>query len=229
MTIQARESNQTPSSRRCAVEFLAQALDRTCRGGRVEPLQGVLRGREAAGPGEGGVDVRSVVDGFVDVGEVDVDKPRACRISVTTAGSPSENGRKLDVLRPPPRLPRDRGSATAHSLRSWACQTIITSRPPGRSACRMLANAATGSAKNMVPNLLIATIEAVRRKAMDLGVGTLEGDVAESLGPGELAGALESRARRRRRRARSLAGPHVPPVGSSARLPQPMSRTLWWG
>ena len=46
--------------------------------------------------------------------------------------------------------------ATSHSLRSWACQTIMTSRPAGRSACPMLANAAAGSPKNIVPNLLIA-------------------------------------------------------------------------
>ena len=46
--------------------------------------------------------------------------------------------------------------ATSHSLRSWACQTIITRRPAGRSARLMLANAATGSPKNIVPNRLIA-------------------------------------------------------------------------
>jgi hypothetical protein len=46
--------------------------------------------------------------------------------------------------------------ATAHSFCSQACHTIITSRPPCRSALPMLLNAATGSLKNMVPNRLIA-------------------------------------------------------------------------
>ena len=46
---------------------------------------------------------------------------------------------------------------TSHSLRSGACQTIITRRPAGRSARLMLANATAGSSKNIVPNLLIAT------------------------------------------------------------------------
>ena len=52
--------------------------------------------------------------------------------------------------------PRIRSMATAHSLCSSARQTIITSRPVGRSARPMLLNAATGSPKNMVPNRLIA-------------------------------------------------------------------------
>jgi hypothetical protein len=46
---------------------------------------------------------------------------------------------------------------TSHSLRSAACQTIMTRRPPGRSARPMLANAMAGLAKNIVPNRLIAT------------------------------------------------------------------------
>ena len=45
---------------------------------------------------------------------------------------------------------------TSHSLRSGACQTSITRRPCLRSARPMLANAATRSSKNIVPNRLIA-------------------------------------------------------------------------
>ena len=56
-------------------------------------------------------------------------------------------------------------------------------------------------------------VEALRRKAVDLRVGMLEGDVAESFRPGELAGALD-RGRRdvdpertaRLGRARGLSG-----------------------
>jgi hypothetical protein len=51
---------------------------------------------------------------------------------------------------------RTRSMATAHSLSSLARQTIITSRAFGRSARPMLVNAATGSAKNIVPKRLIA-------------------------------------------------------------------------
>src|SRR5262249_22785248 len=56
----------------------------------------------------------------------------------------------------PSAAPRDWRIVTSHSLRSWACQTIITSRPAGRSALPTLANAVLGSLKNIVPNLLMA-------------------------------------------------------------------------
>ena len=46
--------------------------------------------------------------------------------------------------------------AASHSLCSWDCQTIITRRPDGRSACLMLLNATAGCSKNIVPNLLMA-------------------------------------------------------------------------
>jgi len=54
--------------------------------------------------------------------------------------------------------------ATSHSLRSLACHTITTRRPAGRSARPTLANAATGSSKNIVPNLLIARSKRSRGK-----------------------------------------------------------------
>jgi hypothetical protein len=48
-------------------ERLAQTLDRVRRGGGIQPLQDLVGAREAAGPVEGGGDVRTVVDRFVDV------------------------------------------------------------------------------------------------------------------------------------------------------------------
>ena len=44
-----------------------------------------------------------------------------------------------------------------HSLRSGACQASSAMRAPGRSARPMLANAATGSAKNITPKQLTHT------------------------------------------------------------------------
>jgi hypothetical protein len=45
--------------------------------------------------------------------------------------------------------------AVAHSFRSRLCHTIMTRRPPGSAAPAMFLNAASGSAKNMVPNRLM--------------------------------------------------------------------------
>ena len=54
--------------------------------------------------------------------------------------------------------------AVAHSLRSRSCQTSSTSRAAGRRARPMLVNAATGSVKNIVPNLLMQTSKLVGGK-----------------------------------------------------------------
>src|SRR5262252_7669799 len=80
---------------------------------------------------------------------------------------------------------------TSHSLRSQVCQTIITRRPAGRSARLMLANAAPGSSKEHGAEPGDCQVEAPWRKSVDLCVGVLEGDVAQPLGPGEFAGALD--------------------------------------
>ena len=175
-------------------ERLAQTPDRARRGGGVQPLQYLAGAGEAADPVEGGGHVRTVVDRLVDVGEGDVGEPRGAPGSaVTVGGSASENGSgPAEAAATGPSAPaRDWWIATSHSLRSWACQTIITRRPAGRSARLMLANAATGSSKNIVPNLLIARSKRSLRKAVDLCVGVLEGDVAEPLGLGQLAGTLD--------------------------------------
>ena len=55
----------------------------------------------------------------------------------------------------------------------------------------MLANAATGVVEEHRAEPADCQVEALLRKAVDLCVGVLEGDVAEPLGPGELAGALD--------------------------------------
>ena len=55
----------------------------------------------------------------------------------------------------------------------------------------MLAKAATGSEKNIVPKRLITRSKRAGSKSMNLGVAELEGHVVEPLGLGELAGVLE--------------------------------------
>src|SRR5439155_1555697 len=87
-------------------------------------------------------------------------------VAIYVGGSASENGSGPSpaTAAGPPDPPRDRRMATSHSLRSRACQTIITRRPAGRSARPMFPNAATGSAKNIVPNRLIATVKRARAK-----------------------------------------------------------------
>src|SRR5262245_66011158 len=50
-------------------ERIAQPFDRALRGGGIQPLEYVAGAREAADPVEGSGNVRTVVDGLVDVGE----------------------------------------------------------------------------------------------------------------------------------------------------------------
>ena len=62
----------------------------------------------------------------------------------------------------PSSLPKSSGGGTcsasaargtsSQSLASSGCQQTKASRPPGRTADRMFANAATGSSKNITPN-----------------------------------------------------------------------------
>src|SRR3954447_11288753 len=94
------------------------------------------------------------------------ENPAAPRICFTVGGSASENGSGLaaTAATDPSGPARDWRIETSHSLRSWACQTIITRRPAGRRARRMLSNAATGSSKNIVPNLLITRSNRSRGK-----------------------------------------------------------------
>ena len=91
--------------------------------------------------------------------------------------------------------------ATAHSLSSLPCQTIITSRPSGRSAPLILANAVPGSSKNIVPNLLIASSNCCAGKrctcASACSKVTLRSPRRQPV-----RGHVRSQARRRRRRAR---------------------------
>src|ERR671910_287274 len=83
--------------------------------------------------------------------------PAAPRIASTVSWSASENGsRASGAGTGDPSRPSARSIATDHSLCSCSCQTIITRRPAGRSATAMLANAAMGSSKNIVPNRLMA-------------------------------------------------------------------------
>ncbi len=51
-----------------------------------------------------------------------------------------------------------------YSILPGSCQQVNASRPPGRSAAAMLANAAVGSSKNITPNLEIATSKAAGGK-----------------------------------------------------------------
>jgi hypothetical protein len=50
----------------------AQTLDCVRRRGGIQPLQDLVGAREAAGPVEGGGDVRTLVDRFAYVGKVNV-------------------------------------------------------------------------------------------------------------------------------------------------------------
>jgi hypothetical protein len=77
----------------------------------------------------------------------------------TRPGSPSENGPGAawaGVGSPRP-ASSARKKALIHSWRSNGCQVSSTSRPPGRRARAMLANAARGSPRNIDPWRLTAT------------------------------------------------------------------------
>ncbi len=58
----------------------------------------------------------------------------------------AQDGVSNEKIRAAPRF-----TAAIHGLSEGACQQTNTIRPPGRSARRKLANASTGSAKNITP------------------------------------------------------------------------------
>src|SRR5262245_41984916 len=58
------------------VERSAPPFDRALRGGGIRPLEYVAGAREAADPVEGRGNVRTVVDGLMDVGEGDAGEAR---------------------------------------------------------------------------------------------------------------------------------------------------------
>ena len=83
--------------------------------------------------------------------------------------------------------------ATSHSLRSPACQTIITRRPAGRSARARLVNAAPASWKNIVPNRLIARSKPSRGKGWTCASPRSNATLPRPCAVGEPAGALDRR------------------------------------
>ena len=64
----------------------------------------------------------------------------------------------------------------------------MTRHPLGRKARPMLVNAATGSAKNIVPNRLMAMSKLADGKVMGRSVGVLEADVVKALPPPSAGG-----------------------------------------
>ena len=146
------------------------ATARVVRGdGGAEPFEcvpghgGVQVSEEVVGVPEaehcvvGGGGVRAVEDRLVDVGEVDLGEAggRQDARGDRRVGEGERVG--SFVVEAGAAVPTVRASriAVAHSLRSWSCQTNSTRRAPERSARPMLVNAATGSAKNIVPNRLM--------------------------------------------------------------------------
>ena len=121
----------------------------------IQAGQQVLRVPQAEHQVVGHGRIRAVVDGLVHVGKADLGEAGR-RQDAPGHGRVAERER----IRAGPRSGAS-GPAMAwriavdHSLRSRPCQASITSRPPGRSAIAILLNAATGSAKNIVPNRLM--------------------------------------------------------------------------
>ena len=179
-----------PANRTTRVRWRARrgTLERPLSGGRIQAHQ-QLPARETADPLEGRRDVRTVVDGLVDVGERGLAEPRRAedRLHGVLIGKRERRPRFRAWDRRPSR-PSARSIATDHSLCSCSCQTIITRRPAGRSATARLANAATGSSKNIVPNRLMARSKPSAGKRRPLVVPPCsKATLWDSLRPGEPA------------------------------------------
>ncbi len=136
------------------------------------PAQHVVRGREASRRTASAASerLRSVVDRHV---HIDEGHPVEARLI--------EDALHRDLLRererigcsgPMPRCGLAAREGRAGSPRTTRCdrgpaRPIITNRASGRSARARLAKAATGSAKNIVPNLLITTSKCPEGKLWD--------------------------------------------------------------
>ena len=137
-------------------EHLAQALDGTGRLAVAEAREGHARVLKPPYERERGVEVVSVEDRLVDVLEAHPVKAGALEDARGGFGiaQPERVRARLRWLRRVPKRGVDRPRPFVVPCR---CQTSITKRASGRRAPAMLANAAAGSEKNIVPKRLIAT------------------------------------------------------------------------
>ena len=129
---------------------------------------GVAQGREGRGRRlespdgrERGVDVPSVEDRRVDVVEAHVVKAGALQDAGGGVGI-AERERVQVRRRWLGRVAQSGGDLLHPFVVLEGCQTSSTRRAPGRRASAMLANAAGGSEKNIVPKRLIATSKPAR-------------------------------------------------------------------
>src|SRR5215471_1717199 len=174
-------------------ERLAQAPGRTRRGGGIQPFQYFAGAREAVDPVEGGGHIRTVVDRLMDVGEGDVSE--SCRLQEFA------HGRRIgerERVRPPGGDGHWLSGRREGLMDSDVPLVALVGLPdhhhqaPGRAQ----RPADVGERGPWVVEEHRAEpahrqVEALVRKAVGLRVGEVKGDVAQPLGPGEPAGALD--------------------------------------
>ena len=175
-------------------EGLTETLERPLSGGGTQAHQQLPGARETADPLEGRRDVRTVVDGLVDVGERDLAESRR-----------AEDRLHGVLIGKRERLPR---------FRSWDRRPLTAERPfdrhgpfvvlvllpdhhhqapGGPKRHRDVGERRDGVIEEHRPEPTDGEVETVLRKAVHLRVALLEGNVVDALRPGELAGPLDHR------------------------------------
>ena len=191
--IQARESNQTPSLLRCAASASrSRPSARSAVVGSSRFSASLVQAKPRT-HSQGGGHVWAVVDRLVDAGEDDVVEPGRLQKLL--------NGRRVGERE----WIRSRGSGGHRSLRSFEGSAdhdvpLVALRglpdhhhqAPGRAQRPPdVGERGAGIAEEHRAEPADPQVEALGRKAVDLRVGALEGDVADPLSPGELAGTLD--------------------------------------
>ena len=219
MINQERESSATPRSwlwwsasisRRRSTARAASPSQRLARAAR--------RGLKPRDDRQRGVEVEPVEDRLVNLVEAHVVEAGGLEDPRGHVGVPERERVRARRRSAAPRRRARRRSAAPTRCCSRRCQTSSTRRASGRSAAAMFANAAAGSAKNIVPNRLIATSKRGRVEAMHLRVATLVARRCRAVRPPSADGRAQACARTRRRRQRGPAPRRAPPRESSARF-----------
>src|SRR5215218_1381694 len=175
-------------------EGLTETLERPLSGDGTQAHQRLPGAREAADPLEGRRDVRTVVDGLVDVGERGLAESRR-----------AEDRLHGVLIGKRERLPRfrswDRRSLTAERPFDRHGPFVVLvllpdhhhQAPGGPKRHRDVGERRDGVIEEHRPEPTDGEVETVLRKAVHLRVALLEGNVADSLRPGEFAGPLDHR------------------------------------
>ena len=136
--------------------------------------------------------------GDLERGARDVAEPRAAEDVVHVLVVPEAEGTHRALTRSREPWRRDEGRRAVpvcHGLCSTPCQQAKTKRPPGRSPARMAPKAASGSSKNITPELADGKVEGLGAQALGLHVTDDERDVRHAGLTRPLAGQLDQRRR----------------------------------